>query len=109
MSDVPDLGGPDLTDLFRQAQEMQAQMMEMQAAVADQEVEGVAGGGAVRIVASGALEFRSVTIDPAALADGDPTMLEDLVLAALNDVVEKANELNASAMGGLPGLGGLLG
>ena len=64
MSDVPDLGGPDLGDLFRQAQEMQAQMMEMQAAVAEQEVEGVAGGGAVRIVASGALEFRSVTISP---------------------------------------------
>jgi DNA-binding YbaB/EbfC family protein len=109
VSDTPDLGGPDLNDLFRQAQEMQAQLMEAQAAVADQEIEGDAGGGAVRIVATGQLEFLSVTIDPAVLADGDATMLEDLVLAALHDVSEKASELNASALGALPGLGGLLG
>lgn len=100
---------PDLGALLKQAQAMQAQLAEAQSAVAEQEVEGVAGGGAVRIVATGGLEFVSVDIDPAALADGDASMIEDLVLAALHDVVSKANELNANALGGLPGLTGLLG
>jgi DNA-binding YbaB/EbfC family protein len=113
MSDnTPEIAGPDfpdLSDLFRQAQAMQAQLMEAQAAVAEQEVEGASGGGAVRIVATGGLEFRSVTIDPAVLAESDSTMVEDLVLAALHDVMDKVNELNASTMGSLPGLGGLLG
>ncbi len=106
---TPDAGGPDLSELFRQAQAMQEQLVQAQEAVADQEIEGVAGGGVVRIVATGGLEFRSVHIDPAALADGDPSMIEDLVLAALLDVVEQVHELNASALGGLPGLSGLLG
>ena len=110
MSDlVPDGGGPDLGELFKQAQAMQEQLVQAQEAMADQEIEGVAGGGAVRIVATGGFEFRSVRIDPAVLADGDPSMVEDLVLAALLDVVEQIQELNASALGGLPGLSGLLG
>lgn len=100
---------PDLGELLQQAQAMQAQLAEAQAAVAEQELEGVSGGGAVRIVATGGLEFRSVHIDPGALADGDPSMVEDLILAALHDVVEKANALNADALGGLSGLTGLLG
>jgi DNA-binding YbaB/EbfC family protein len=101
--------GPDLSELLKQAQAMQEQLMSAQEAAAEQEVEGVAGGGAVRITASGGMEFLSVRIDPAALADGDTTMVEDLVLAALHDVVDKVNELNASALGGLSGLTGLFG
>ena len=100
---------PDLGNLLQQAQAMQQQLVEAQAAVAEQEVEGVSGGGAVRIIATGGLEFVSVRIEPAALADGDPSMVEDLILAALHDVVDKAYELNASALGGLSGLAGLLG
>lgn len=100
---------PDLSELLKQAQEMQQQLVEAQSAVAEQEVEGVSGGGAVRIVATGGLEFVSVHIEPAALADDDPSLVEDLILAALHDVVEKAQELNASALGGLSGLTGLLG
>jgi nucleoid-associated protein EbfC len=100
---------PDLGALLKQAQEMQQQLTDAQSAVAEQEIIGVAGGGAVRIVASGGLEFRSVHIDPAALADGDPSMVEDLILAALHDVVQQANDLNADALGGLSGLTGLLG
>ena len=107
MSDVPEM--PDLGALLKQAQEMQQQLVEAQSAVAEQEIEGVAGGGAVRIVATGGLEFVSVHIAPEALADGDASMIEDLILAALHDVVEKANELNANALGGLSGLTGLLG
>ena len=107
MSDQPQM--PDLGELLRQAQEMQAQLVEAQSAIAEQEVEGVSGGGAVRIIATGGLEFVSVHIDPDALADGDASMIEDLVLAALHDVVDKANELNTNALGGLSGLTGLLG
>ena len=107
MSDTPQM--PDLGELLKQAQEMQQQLVEAQSAVAEQEVVGDAGGGAVRIVATGGLEFVSVEIAPEVLEEGDPSMVEDLILAALHDVVAKANELNASALGGLSGLTGLLG
>ncbi len=100
---------PDFGALLKQAQEMQQQLVEAQTVVQQQEITGVAGGGAVRIHATGGLEFTSVHIDPAALADGDPSMVEDLILAALHDVVQQANELNADALGGLGGLTGLLG
>ena len=100
---------PDLSELLKQAQEMQQQLAAAQSAVAEQEITGVAGGGAVRIVATGGMEFVSVHISPEVLADGDASMVEDLILAALHDVVDKANELNANALGGLSGLTGLLG
>jgi DNA-binding YbaB/EbfC family protein len=101
--------GPDLNELLKQAQAMQQQLVEAQSAISDKEVTGDAGGGAVRIVATGGLEFRAVTIDPAAVNPSDVPMLEDLILAALNDTVAKANALNSEAIGGLGGLGNLLG
>lgn len=100
---------PDFGELLRQAQEMQAQLAEAQDELADREVTGVAGGGTVKITATGAYEFRKVEIDPIVFRDGDETMLEDLVLAALHDVVERIQDLNAEALGGLGGLTGLLG
>jgi hypothetical protein len=67
----------------------------------------------VRVEATGGLEFRSVTIDPTAVDPDDVEMLQDLVLAALHDVVAKANETQSGAMGGVDlgglDLGGLLG
>ena len=101
--------GIDFGALLEQAQAMQAQLAEAQEAVASQEVEGVAGGGVVRVVATGGYEFRSVHIDPTVLADGDPSMVEDLILAALHDAIDRITELNSSALGGLSGLTGLLG
>lgn len=88
-----------LGDLLRQAQAMQERMAEAQAAAAEQEVEGHAGGGAVRIRVTGNLEFRSVHIDPKAVDPGDVIMLEDLVLAALHDAVDRLNELGQQAVG----------
>ena len=99
----------DMNALLKQAQDMQQQLMEAQAAAADQEVEGQAGGGVVKITVTGGMEFRRVTIDPDAVDPDDVSMLEDLVLAALHDAVAKANEVNQDAMGGLGGLGKLLG
>ncbi len=107
MADEPQM--PDLGELLKQAQAMQEQLVEAQAAVAEQEVEGTAGGGAVRIIATGGMEFVSVNIDPAVLRGDDPSIVEDLILAALHDVSDKAQELNANALGGLSGLTGLLG
>src|SRR4249919_690616 len=85
------LGGADLGNLLSQAMEMQQQVMQAQAA--STEVEGQAGGGAVRVVVTGAMEFRSVHIAPAAVDPDDVDMLQDLVLAALHDAVDRINEL----------------
>ena len=100
---------PDMGELLKQAQAMQQQLVEAQEAIAEQQVEGEAGGGVVRIVATGGGDFVSVRIDPEVLADGDASMVEDLILAALHDVADKVQELNANALGGLTGLTGLLG
>src|SRR5215208_5279145 len=84
---------PGLGDLLAQAQQMQEQLMAAQAAAAEQVVEGHAGGGVVHV-------------DPAAVDPDDVEMLEDLVLAALHDAMQKVQELQQGAMGGL-NLGGL--
>jgi len=115
---LPDLGGlvggllggagGGLGDLLAQAQ----QAMAASQAAADEEVEGSAGGGAVRIRITGGGEPRSVHIDPAAVDPDDVEGLEDLVLAALRDAHAEAGRLQAEAMGGLDPsgmLGGLLG
>ena len=102
---------PNMNDLMKQAQKMQEQLMEAQAAAAEQVVEGQAGGGVVKVTVTGGMEFQSVHIDPDAVDPDDVSMLEDLVLAAIHDAVAKVNDLSQQAMGGLDlgGLGGLLG
>lgn len=102
---------PNMNDLMKQAQKMQEQLMEAQAAAAEQVVEGQAGGGVVKVTVTGGMEFQSVHIQPDAVDPDDVAMLEDLVLAAIHDAVGKVNELSQQAMGGLDlgGLGGLLG
>jgi DNA-binding YbaB/EbfC family protein len=107
------LGGLDMGSLLGAAQSMQAQMAEAQQRMATTELEGQAGGGVVKIIVTGGLEFRSVRIEASAVDPDDPTLLEDLVLAALHDAVAKVNELQAesSPLGGLDlgGLGDLFG
>ena len=109
-------GGLDLGALLEQATSMQQHLAEAQEQAAATEVEGVAGGGVVRVTATGDGTFTSVTIDPEAVDPADVEMLQDLVLAALHDVTAKIQELQAGTMGGLDlggldlgGLGGLLG
>jgi DNA-binding YbaB/EbfC family protein len=104
-----------MSSLLAQAQEMQQQLLQAKEDAADKVVEGSSGGGVVKVVVTGALEFQSVTIDPKAVDPSDVEMLQDLVLAAIHDAMDKANELNQAALGGLgdmlggAGLGGLLG
>ena len=103
-------GGFDLGGLLAQAQNMQQQLVEAQARVAAQSVEGQAGGGVVKVTLTGGFQFTDVRIDPAAVDPADVEMLQDLVLAALHDAVAKVNALNqeaVQAMGG--GLGGAFG
>jgi len=113
---MSDTGGqmPDMSSLLAQAQQMAEQLTAQQAAAQETEVEGQAGGGAVKIRMTGGGEFLSVRIAPSAVDPEDVEMLEDLVLAALNDAVANAGALiETPDMGGLDlgamGFGGLLG
>ncbi|MBA2497576.1 MAG: YbaB/EbfC family nucleoid-associated protein [Acidimicrobiia bacterium] len=73
----------------------------------DATYEGVAGGGAVRIRATGAMVYEAVELRPDVLDDGDPELVADLVLAALRDLAAKQLEAQTEAMGGMPDLGSL--
>jgi DNA-binding YbaB/EbfC family protein len=101
----------DFGALLQQAQAMQAQLQEAQAAAAEQVVEGQAGGGVVKVRATGSLTIESVSIDASAVDLDDLTLLEDLVLAATNDALSRAQDLTRTAIGGidLGGAAGLLG
>jgi DNA-binding YbaB/EbfC family protein len=100
-------GGFDLGALFEQAQKLQQQMADAQATAAATEVEGTAGGGAVRIVSTAGGEFRSVTIDPTVVETGDVEMVQDLVLAALRDLTASVGRVQQEAMGPMGDLGDL--
>ncbi|MEO9223532.1 MAG: YbaB/EbfC family nucleoid-associated protein [Acidimicrobiales bacterium] len=105
-----DLGGLDMSSLFAAATEMQQQMAEAQETAATTELEGVAGGGAVRIHLTGTGDFLAVHIDPSAVDPADVEMLQDLVLAALHDATLRVQEFQQTSMANpLSGLGDLLG
>jgi nucleoid-associated protein EbfC len=103
---MPGGGQPNMNELLKQAQKMQEQLLAARAEAEEKEVEGQSGGGMVKVRVTGGMEFRGVTIDPAAVDPDDVSMLEDLVLAAIRDAVAKAGAVSEQAMGGLD-LGGL--
>ena len=109
----PDEPQLDLGALVSRLGEVQQSLQQAQQSAAAQVVEGTAGGGAVRVRATGGLEFQEVLIDRELVGTDDIEMLQDLVLAAIRDAVEKASALTSDALGGaaLGGfdLGGLLG
>jgi DNA-binding YbaB/EbfC family protein len=86
----------DPMKMLRQVQQMQDKMGKVQADLENETVEATAGGGAVRVVASGTQKLVSVTIDPEAASDTE--MLQDLVIAAVNEAMEKSKQLAASKM-----------
>ncbi len=88
-----------LGNLMRQAQQMQENMQKMQEKLAEIEVEGVSGAGMVKIVMTCRNVVKRITIDPSLLSD-DKDMLEDLVAAAFNDAVRKAETTAQEKMGG---------
>lgn len=100
-------------NLARMAQEVQAQMARAQDELREATLETTSGGGAVRVVITGAQELRSIRIDPAAVDPDDLEMLQDLIVAAVNDALARSKQLAeekmtaiAGAMG-LPGMPGL--
>jgi DNA-binding YbaB/EbfC family protein len=104
---------PNMQQMLRQVQKMQADMARAQEELAAAEVEASAGGGMVSVRVSGALVVKEIRIDPAAIDPDDPELLADMVLAAVNEGLRAAQELAAQKMGGatagldLGALGGL--
>lgn len=103
--------GFDPNALFAQAKKMKEDMARLQDELAGRMVEGRASGGAVRVVLNGNSEPQAVTIEPEAVDPEDISLLEDLLLVALKDGLEKARALHEEAMGkatgGMGDLGGL--
>ena len=104
-------GQPNMNAMLKQVQKMQADMAKAQEELKHEVVEASAGGGMVTVKVSGDLEVREVRIDPEAVDPEDVELLQDMVLAAVNEGVRAAQELAASklnaAAGGLAGPGGL--
>jgi hypothetical protein len=88
---------------------MQEQMEKAQEELANETVEATAGGGMVKVVANGSGEIKEIKIDPKAIDPNDAEMLEDMVVAAVNEAVRSARSLQETKLGGLAGgaLGGL--
>ena len=103
-------GGGNMQQLMRQAQEMQQMMTEAQEKLDAQEYEATAGGGMVSVKVSGKRELLNITIDPQVVDPDDVEMLQDLVMAAVNEALRTATETSDSEMAKLTGgmnLGGL--
>ena len=98
-----------MNKLMQQAQQMQAQMAQAQEQLANETVEATAGGGLVTVKATGTGEIVEIKIDPKAIDPDDPEMLEDVVLAAVNEALRAAQDLAQSKLGGLAGGLGLPG
>jgi DNA-binding YbaB/EbfC family protein len=99
---------PNMQQLLKQAQKMQEDMMAAQESLKDETVQASAGGGMVTVTVTGDLSIKAITIDPEAVDPEDVELLQDMVLAAVNEGLRSAQELAASKMGGIAGgLGGL--
>ena len=100
-----------MANLQRMAQQMQQEMLRIQTELETLEVDGSAGGGVVKAIVTGKQELVSVTIDPSAVDASDVEMLQDLVVAAVNDALRQSRQVAeskmAAATGGmkLPGMG----
>jgi len=92
-----------MNNLVKQAQQMQAKMQKMQEEMGHKTVDASVGGGMVTVTANGRSEVVSVKIDPAAIDPNDVEMLEDLVLAGVNEALRKSQEMMANEMSKLTG------
>lgn len=102
---------PDMNQMMRQVQQMQADMAKAQDELKDERVEASAGGGMVSVTVTGELEVVDLKIDPEAVDPDDAELLQDMVIAAVNEALRAAQELAArkleGATGGLGGAGAL--
>jgi len=97
------MGGGNMNNMMKQVQKMQQDMAKLQEELEEREVEATAGGGAVKVVATGKKTILSIKINPEVIDEDDIEMLEDLVLAAVNEAIVKAEEMVNSEMGKITG------
>jgi DNA-binding YbaB/EbfC family protein len=95
------IGG--MGNLLKQAQEMQARITKVQEELAQKTVDGSAGGGMVQVTVNGQLNVNSVKIEPSVINAEEKEMLEDLILAAVNDAMRKARDLASTEMSKITG------
>ena len=98
--------GPDMGQLMKQVQQMQAEMAKAQEQLKDETVDASAGGGMVKVTMTGDMKLREITISPDAIDPEDPDLLQDMVTAAVNEAIRSAQELASSKLGGIAGMGG---
>ena len=104
---MPGMGGGMNMNMLKQAQKMQQDMMKAQEELESKTYEAAAGGGVVTATVSGKKELTAVTIDPEAVDPDDVEMLQDLIVAAVNEALRKAGDDAASQMSKLTGGMGL--
>jgi len=98
----------NMNNLLKQAQKMQAQMQKQAEELETKTFSAAAGGGAVQVTVTGKKELTEVKIDPEAVDTEDIEMLEDMIMAAVNEAMKKADAESAKLLGGMGGLGGLM-
>ena len=98
--------GPDMGQLLKQVQQMQAEMAKAQEELAGETVEASAGGGMVKVTMTGDMKLQELTISPDAIDPDDPELLQDMVTAAVNEAIRAAQELANTKLGGIAGMGG---
>ena len=104
-------GGMNMQSMMQQAQRMQQNIMKAQAELEEREVEASAGGGMVKVVATGKKTVKEIVIAPEVVDPDDIEMLQDLVLAAVNEALQQADEMVQTEMSKVTGgmnLGGLM-
>ena len=101
-------GGMNMNALMQQAKKMQEQMQKAQEELENAEIVGKAGGEMVVVTMNGKKEIKSIKLDRTAVDPDDVEMLEDLIIVAIKDATQKAEEMSNSKMGPMGGLGGLM-
>lgn len=97
------MGRKNMNKMMAQVQQMQQQMQEAQAELANETVTASAGGGVVKATVTGAQELTSIEIDPEAVDPDDVEMLQDMVLAAVNEAMNSSQEMASKKLGGITG------
>ena len=99
----PNMGGMNQKQMMKQAQKLQEQMMAAQSKLMETEFNASTGGGAVKVTVTGGLQVKKIKIDPEAVDPEDIEMLEDMLVAAVNDAIQSAEAASSQQMSALTG------
>jgi len=95
--------GGNMTGMMKKVQKLQAEMGKLQEELKTRTLEATVGGGVVKVVITGEKQIQSITIDPSAVDPEDVEMLQDLIVAAINEAIKKVDDMMAQEMGKLTG------